>query len=283
MSSLQPALSLLAVLSQEEARFHLDEISGPETYTPEESQALWKASVDAYNPVHDTPGIPEILEFPSSIWDHLLTLHEHESLPAVVDRFRWSARLVEIDALFSIAIDIFIPRVEYWVQQLSGVDLPGITKACLPNRAALFHFNLSPPSLAYVIHSDLGATWGYDLKSGTLSPTLVKPPLPVRAVEIAGRLYLMDGYHRAVALRRLGYKHVPCLIIHDCNWMFLRTTPRQRRFEPAPFARPTPPCVGHFLTPAAVCTRAKRLVRVMTMRVESFIAPLTELEVSQEM
>lgn len=112
------------------------------------------------------------------------------------------------------------------------------------------------------------------MTSDEAGSSIVAPPLPVRVAEIAGFRYLMDGHHRAVALRRLGHSHMPCLVLHDCNWAFLRNTPRRRRFEPAPFAREIPPCVGHFSSPAAVATRAVRCVRVMTMHLSSFIAPV---------
>ncbi len=143
---------------------------------------------------------------------------------------------------------------------------------CLPLRAAPLSAALSPYQ-AYLVHDDLGATWHLNPSDG-LSIAVVRPPLWVRVGEVSGRLFLVDGYHRAIALRRLGHTHIPCVVLHDCTWAFLRTTPRLRRFEPSPFSRPHTPCVGHFLTPTAVSTRVKPLVRVMTVRVESFIAPI---------
>jgi hypothetical protein len=262
-------------MREDEAEHHLHELAGPGAYAADEARALWTASHQDLRHVHTSPGIPELTDLPPEAWDHLLQIHQHESLALLVADFTWSVRLVEIDPLLSVAIDVFVARVEEWTRRLSGGDPCTLLDACLPRKAAPFLI-MTGPSLAFAVHSDLGASWAHDVRKGPL-PSILKPPLPVRVVEIAGSYYLMDGYHRALALRRLGHTHIPALVLHDCHWSFLRHTPRRRMFQPAPFASPNPPCVGHFLTPAAVETRAAPCVRVMTIRVESFIAPIADI------
>lgn len=274
MTGLQPSISLLGVMTADEVRTHLSEVAGPDEYSSEDALTLWRSSHDALAPVHTAPGLPEIQEFPATAWEHLLQLHRHESFPAITAGFRWSSRLIEIDPLLSIAIDLSEDRLRHWGELLSGADLQRAAELCLPQQAAPLTVNASPTH-AFVVHTDLGAHWAFNPQ--TFTPTMTRPPLPVRAAEIAGRLYLIDGYHRAVAMRRLGSRFIPCMILHDCNWTVLRTTPRRRRFEPPAFARPTPPCAGHFLSPAAVPTRTAREVRVMTMHLDSFISPLATL------
>lgn len=274
MTIWEPGLSLLGVMDQREAQAHLETIAGPNAYTPEETSMLWQASRQAYQRIEDA-GFPETQQMPSSLWQHILRLHEHESSSAMTGGFAWSVRLVEIDPVLSLAIDIQVSKLERWESCFRGASFDAIVNACLPLKSAPVSIPLSPYQ-AFLVHDDLGATWQLSAAGG-ISLGFVRPPLWIRAGEVSGRLFLIDGYHRAIALRRLGHTHIPCVIVHDCTWTFLRGTPRFRRFEPPPFARPDPPCVGHFLTPAAVSVKAIPLVRVMTVRVESFIAPITRV------
>lgn len=273
MNQLQPMLSLLGVMSADEARQHLEQIAGQTAYTADAAKELWERSHEAFKPIHSNPGHPELLDpFPDA-WAHLLELPRHESFGLLVNGLTWSVRLVEIDAIFAVAIDVSVRRVDEWRIRFSNLDLSGLVLACLPIRADPLRVTVSPPR-ASIVHDDLGATWTYP--QGGLGLAMVRSPLPVRTVEVSGHHYLIDGYHRAIALRQLGHSHIPSLVLHDANWAVLRGTPRPRHFEPPPFSQPTPPCVGHFLTPAAVPTRGLRLVRVMTMHIDSFIAPVTE-------
>ncbi|MEW6227825.1 MAG: hypothetical protein AB1700_06965, partial [Bacillota bacterium] len=157
MTMLEPALSLLGVMDQGEAQAHLEVVAGPDAYTPEEASELWQASRQAYQQVQDA-GSPEVQQLPSSFWHNLLQLHEHESAMAMTGGFGWSVRLVEIDPLLSLSIDIHLSRLERWERRLRGANLETVVDACLPLKAAPLSAALSPYQ-AYLVHDDLGATW----------------------------------------------------------------------------------------------------------------------------
>lgn len=273
MAQLQPALSLLGVMTLEEAGAQMEATSGPGTHSPEALASLWGRSRDSFKPVCSNPGFPEIRELPASARGHLIQVPKHGSFGPMVAGFGWSIRIVEIRPLLSLAIHVSLPRVEHWVERLAKAETASLLEGCLPLRADVLQLNSAGPGAASLVHSDLGVTWMVNFQN-QVGAIPVAPPLAVRVAEVNGRMFLFDGYHRAAALLRLGQEWIPCVILHDCNWTFLRQTPRGHRFEPSPFSRPDPPCVGHFATPAAVPTLVRREVRVMTVRFESMIATI---------
>ncbi len=270
---METCLSLLGVMEEREARGHAREMAGG-AYAEEAIHALWTTSRQSFKPIPKA-GLPSITELPASAREHLLTLAKRQDLRAMTGGFLWSARLVEVAPLLSLAVDLYERKLAEWVDRLGTSDQKALLDACLPLKADPLNVAISSPTQANIVHADLGADLRLDPSAG-LGVSAVQPPLCVRIGAVQGRYCLFDGYHRAAALTKLGHTHVPALILHDATWAFLRGTPRDRRFEVATLNRAEPPCLGHFGSEAAVQIPALRRVKVMTMRVESFISVLSE-------
>jgi hypothetical protein len=82
----------------------------------------------------------------------------------------------------------------------------------------------------------------------------------VHAIQIGDRMYLRNGYHRAVGLMEAGHTHMPCLVVHG-----QRSQLGVHDFPPAVLEGPNPPTVGHFSVERATELQLRRITKMIAI------------------
>jgi hypothetical protein len=81
----------------------------------------------------------------------------------------------------------------------------------------------------------------------------------IHVVRLSGRCCLWNGYHRAIALRQLGFTHVPCMFREPS-----KPKPHgEQHFELSLLQSANPPTIGHFTQGRAFPMRLKKLSRTL--------------------
>ena len=101
-----------------------------------------------------------------------------------------------------------------------------------------------------MLHQDPGR--GLFLAGAAFGPSL---PL-VQVGRFQGRCYLIDGYHRAFALRQAGVTHLPCLFRDVTDYAGLGATGEYESFERELLLSADPPTCAHLAhrVPARSCS-----------------------------
>jgi hypothetical protein len=88
-----------------------------------------------------------------------------------------------------------------------------------------------------------------------------------QAMEIDDRVYLRNGYHRAVGLMEAGHLHMPCLVF-KCHRSQIGVEPA---FSPELMQSENPPTVGHFDTKKATEVQLRKGTKVISISWTEFL------------
>jgi hypothetical protein len=158
-----------------------------------------------------------------------------------------SVASVEIAPLLAVQIHVL---AEHARQPLESTGLAALVTRCLRTQV-----NLPPPTLAAsankitITHPDLnlraGPFGGAVSQAGGIvaGAVLTGGPPWVQVMELGGRYYLRNGFHRAVQLGVLGVTHIPAVVIRTKDPSKLEMS----GFPEAVMRQGNAPTLGHFV------------------------------------
>lgn len=194
----------------------------------------WRAANDYYYELETSEaGIAdhvECLDLPDVLNPMAQTLAEHPYFRKTFDCLPVSFAMVELDRLIVFQPHVTLPFVEALQRRLDPrPEVPELFRFCLPlkrsdppvtiRRMGTRRFVFSSDSSDLRFHEpmllDSGQVAGYE----TFGPIGAVVGLVVgygsnflNVIRSDGRMLLHNGYHRAYALRAMGFTHVPCVV-----------------------------------------------------------------------
>jgi hypothetical protein len=100
------------------------------------------------------------------------------------------------------------------------------------------------------------------------------PSLPlVQVGRFRGRCYLIDGYHRAFALRQAGATHMPCVFVEATDYGRLGARGGYESFERDLLESADPPTCAHLAPERAYPVVLRELRRVIHVTWSQYILP----------
>jgi hypothetical protein len=87
----------------------------------------------------------------------------------------------------------------------------------------------------------------------------------LQVVQINGRCYLRNGFHRAYALAKKGVTHMPCLFLETNNFAQVGVIGAGATFDKNLLESSAPPTVGYFTHDRAYPLSIKHLKRVINV------------------
>ena len=278
-----PGVALVGFMAESFAVSYLAQRCVPADPAPAALRARWQEARARLGGPTPNAGRPEIVPIPTQHAGHL---REVTALPRFAETFGpggWDFRLVEIDPLIATQFEVELPRAEALCAGLRGVPtMEALLQICLPPRLDAIPFDAHPQPHALLIrsrslnlevhasgmlHQDPGR--GLFLAGAAFGPSL---PL-VQVGRFQGRCYLIDGYHRAFALRQAGATHMPCLFRDVTDYAGLGATGGYESFERELLLSADPPTCAHFAPSRACAVVLRALWRVIHVTWSQYIVP----------
>lgn len=275
----------------------MDQVSaaGADSGAPSRSQLAerWRAAVAVYEDLAQTEaGAADdagIRPLPPSMAGHIQRLTELEGVRRTFDTVPVAFGLVELDKLVVSQYSMTRAVVDRIVQTHPLPLSPRrLVQLCLPLEAPAASFQLaSQHGREFTFVSD-----AHDMRfldAQVVSPLTVNAqpvmghPQAVVALSVGfsanllnvvrynGRVVINNGHHRALALRRMGFTHAPCLIQPCASHAELQqaATSEILRHVDLYFDSPRPPLMRDFDHPLlTLAIRSPRMKRVLTIKVE---------------
>jgi hypothetical protein len=195
----------------------------------------WRTANDYYYELEKSEAAiaddAECLDLPERLMPMAEALTEHPYFRKTFDYMPYSFGMVELDRLIVYQPHVTLPFVEALQKRLDPrPDLEGLFRFCLPldrsgdppvtiRRMGTRRFVFSSDSSDLRFHEptllNAGQVAGYE----TFGPIGAVVGLIVgygsnflNVIRSDGRMLLHNGYHRAYALRAIGFTHAPCVI-----------------------------------------------------------------------
>jgi hypothetical protein len=232
----------------------------------------WTNAKEKLGPPMPKAGKPEVLDIPAEHNGYLNDLKQTEWVAKILDKLPgYSFKLIEIDPLLAYQVAINQVRADHHCNPLpSPAKIADALPVCLPLKVPDEKIEAIPSGTR---NSLLVRTkcLGFQIKrAGQLDHGLcfgievnLTPPL-LHVVEYKGRLYLHNGFHRALGMKKRGFTHVPCVFRHvddsvsvgisDGATLPLKVLETQ-----------SPPTVGHFTLGKAYDVQLKSYSRVFSV------------------
>jgi hypothetical protein len=275
----------------------LDQVAELGTSSPRTTRSAlsdrWRAAAQEYERLAareaGAADLPGVLPLPKAMGRHLAQLVELPGVRRTFDTVPVAFGLVELDKLVVSQYSMTQAVVDRIV---AAHPLPlspkRLAELCLPLKAPPASFRLAGQSAheftfvadahdmrfldAQVLHPAdvrLGEVMGHPQAVVALSVGFSANLL--NAVRYNGRIALNNGHHRALALRQMGFTHVPCLVQPCVSADDLAQAATSEICDNIDlyFHAPRPPLLRDFDNPRLTLTvRAPRLRRVVTVKVE---------------
>lgn len=225
------------------------------------------------SPLTYQPGDPIIKDIPPEYIEQISAITGNQSFTQIAQG-QWSIRLVQVDALLSQPIFVNLDYIEELQVGVRGNNFEDVIRLCLPNTPKKHIFQQSQNEIS-LFTRDRGVRWGVQgsVLNVDQGGTVVGFPMvldngPVHVKSIHGKYVLVDGYHRALAIRKAGYEYIPCLLTeaHSPNEI---VTMGQESFNiPFLLESANPPTLGVFLTEAAVEVHTRPMGKLIKIKIE---------------
>lgn len=241
-------LSLLGFIDEQSLTPYLSEVCG-ETYVSTGNwMAAWATARDREKMIRGlTPGRPGMQEMPLGDLEYLKDLSSSAAFLGKIGTVNWAFRLVEICPLICPAIHLNFDAVEQYGQSIRGKGWEGLREVCLPKTPEPVRVQMSRAGASSVVSlqtQELGADLLLVPQEGVIRPSLFRI---VRIVLYQGRYVLVDGFHRALAILRAGFEHIPAVVIEPPpNLNSLPSLGTDNHFNPHVLLSDVPPMMAHF-------------------------------------
>jgi hypothetical protein len=279
-----PGIALVGFMTEPFAVSYLAQRCVPADPAPAALTALWRESMARRGGRTPNAAHPEILPIAARHANHL---QEVAALPRFAETFppgSWDFRLVEIDPLIATQFEVELPRAKSLCASLRGAPTEDeLLRICLPVRLEAIPFEAHPRPHALLIRSrsvnlEIHATGMVSQDPGRglyLAGAAFGPSLPlVQVGRFQGRCYLIDGYHRAFALRQAGATHMPCVFVEVMDYGRLGAQGGYESFERELLESDAPPTCAHLTTERACPVVLRELRRVIHVTWSQYIVPV---------
>jgi hypothetical protein len=278
-----PGVALVGFMAEPFAVSYLAQRCVPADPAPPALSARWREARARRGGATPNAGRPEILPVPPRHAGHL---GQVAALPRFAETFGtggWAFRLVEIDPLIATQFEVELPRAESLCAGLRGaLTEDDLLRICLPPRLEAIPFDTHPQPQALLIRSrglnlqvQASGMVAQDPSRGVyLAGVAFGPSLPlVQVGRFEGRCYVIDGHHRAFALRRAGATHLPCVFVEATDYGRLGAPGGYESFEREVLESADPPTCAHLAPGRAYPVVLRELRRVIHVTWSQYIVP----------
>lgn len=276
-----PGLSLVGFMDQPNALNHLRRSCVPLPNAADADLiAVWQAAAAKLGTPIANCGTPEIKDAPASHHPYIDALTQ---LPWVVQSYpgqnftRDHVKLIEVDPLLAFQFTVDLARSAHHCGQLTGPPtIDQLFACCLPmsQPSENYDYQLQGQSAIIKSRSLNLRVQVHGIIGGNIAGLIFGASLPiVQVVRFNGRLFLHNGFHRAVGMRRAGATHIPCLLrdVSDAETVGLRTD--GATFSEALLTSTNPPCVGHFTQGRATDVQIRATSRILHVSWSDYVWP----------
>jgi hypothetical protein len=276
-----PGLSLVGFMDQAAAHAHFINQCVCASNAPADLDAEWNAAKAKLGPASPNVGHPDIQPIPAANVAHINQLQNGAwvgHLFAAGGALHGAQfALVEIDPLLAFQFTIGDGRSRHHGATLPwcpSVDM--LLPVCLPlaPQTENFHTFNSPNSILLKARSLNVVNFGGGVFNAAFMGIQFGVTLPfVHVVKHNGRHYLHNGFHRALALRRAGATHAPCILrdVPDHASVGIRTD--GATFGATLLESANPPTLGHFTQGRAYDVQLKSVARYLHVSWADYVIP----------
>lgn len=277
-----PGLSLIGFMDRQNAIAYFRSrcqmgAKNPKLLADHWTSARKRLALETGSPVQH-PGQPEVLDIPTQHQAYLTGVQSNPRFQLTVGKLNWEFKLVEIDPLLAFQVQIESGHAADICAPLGqNPELQAQLEVCLPHGVQDVPTTMTDDPG----NTELQGSTSFESENANLRILAGGPIGPnqthmvfvagiaigegsrlVQVVELAGRLYLKNGFHRAYGLRRTGVTHIPCILLKgttyaDTGAMQEGTFPHQL-LESA-----NPPVLGHYTADRAYPVTLKRVRRII--------------------
>ena len=242
-------------------------ITGTETSIEELKEIITEKNKNMFFLQGDVAGKPKFIDFDKTHTNMLdsLTVKLKESM--FFGDVEWYFKNVEIESLLSSAIYLDLNKVEQFSSQFSTGDFSTVLQICLDTKRSPVPLTIEGNTALYQCENN--ETIQFQICYNNHLQILHRGNIsPVKVVRINDKYRLIDGHHRALALKNAGFNHIPAVVLHDNPG--LEYGPRFRYGEPA-LLRDNPPLMEYFCRKecAAELPLRKKHLRVFKVQLET--------------
>ncbi len=281
-------LSLVGFMDQPSALNHLRNVCVPPDASDPALIAVWQGAQAKLGAAIPNAGNPDIQDIPAAEQHHVTQMLQQPWVAmAMQGPLQGSVlKLIEIDPLLAFQFTVDVDRSDHHCGQFGQPPtVSELLHVCLP---------ITPPPEQFMVshHDQLAHVQSAIIKSRSLNIRVTAqgifldpngvpvaagfqfgPALPlVQVVRFNGRCFLHNGFHRAVGARQRGATHIPCLL-RDVNSFEAAGIKPVGTFQPADFALPSPPTVGHFTQGRATDVLLRAMTQIMHITWATHVVP----------
>jgi hypothetical protein len=243
-----PGLSLVGFLDQPLALAHLSKACVPANADPAALIAEWAAAQARLGAPIATAGTPDIRPIPATHDAYAQLVLANPIFGAGAPLTGATLQMVEIDPLLAYQITVDSNRSAHHAGALSSPPtLDELLACCLPTTPSQENFDVYPGLNSLVLKArslNVRAFNGFWVNNAMGVQFGVSIPF-THVARHGGGCYLLNGYHRAVSVRRAGATHMPCVFRDVPDHSAIGLNPPEF-FSVARLQQPNPPTVGHF-------------------------------------
>lgn len=269
-------MSLFGFYTSDVAAGYLTNVCRTADTTPEALHAAWAMARERLGAPKGRPGVPAMLPLPTNCKPYLAKLYAAPLMARFEADFgECMVKLVEIRPVLSIQ-----PHVERLQcaasHRLKGAGPQQLLEKCLPLEGASGQVKWEQESTGrglLIRHPDFNLQTFGGAGVNTPEGALVAGPIIgvgapwTQAMEIDGRVYLRNGYHRAVGLMEAGHTHMPCLTFKGHRSQ-LGVAPA---FGDDVMLSANPATVGHFAADRATEVQLRKGTKVIAISWAEFL------------
>lgn len=276
-----PGLSLVGFLSQSDAVAHFTNRCICASPDPAALNAEWNAAKQKLGAAFPNAGQPDIQPIPQMGLGHLQLL---QAAPWAAEIFGpgglWHGcefKMIELDPLLSFQFAIGDDRSKHLGGMLTTPPtMDELLNLCLPLTppAETFQTFKSPNAMILKARSLNLMSFGGGIFNGEFMGIQFGVPLSfLPVVRFNGRCYLHNGFHRALAIRKAGATHAPCIFrdVPDHAAVGIRTDGATFGVQLLELANP--PTVGHFTQGRAYDVQLRTFARYLHVSWAEYIIP----------
>lgn len=226
--------------------------------------AEWNRARSKLGPPVINAGRPEIAPLPASADGHLSAATANPYLADWLERLQpFTFKLVETAPLLAFQPMIaFGAPAQYGGALSQGASTGELLDVCIPSGTPKAELRLLRTENSFLIRSPVHLAVGGFQGPGNKVGLEFAMALPfVQVAEHDGRCYLINGFHRAVTLGRLGITRLPCLFRKADDWGKLGVRQTHTTLSRQVLESANPPTVAHFTRGSALEVTLRSLKR----------------------
>lgn len=269
-------LSLFGFYSADVAANYLTNSCKMTDTSPVALSKIWETAQQRLGEPASKPGAPAMLPVPKSCDPYITTLFATPLMARFQADFgACEIKMVEMRPVQSIQVHVEREQCAR-SHSLKGAAPQQLLERCLPMGGASGQVKWEQDRSGrglLIRHPDFNLQTFNGAGINTPEGALVAGPIIgvgapwAQAMEIDGRVYLRNGYHRAVGLMEAGHTHMPCLVF-KCHRSQMGVEPA---FGPEVMQSSNPPTVGHFDADKATEVQLRRGTKMISISWTEFL------------